>query len=119
METIERLKRVRTEAVGPRTVRLSASRVRPGSVLHVEVSRRRWDAPDCIWHEQPLLYPARHPQATTTTVTFVERQLTPLTAGTRTDIILWTQDGVLICTPCRMLSVLRDTAPIWPELDKS
>jgi excisionase family DNA binding protein len=116
LETIERLKRERTEAAGPRVVRLTATRLRTGSVLHVQVTQRRWNAPDCSWHGQPMLHPARHPHARTTAVTQVERRSTPLTAGTGTEIILWTQHGVLICAPITMLNILRESAPIWPDI---
>jgi len=119
LEVIERLKRERTEPTGPRVIRLTATRLRAGSVLHVQTTRRRWDAPDCGWHGQPMLHPARYPQGSPTTVTQVERRSTSLTAGTGTEIVLWTEHGVLICATSTALDILRESAPVWPDISRS
>jgi excisionase family DNA binding protein len=116
LEVIERLKRERADDAGPPVVRLTASRLRTGSVMHAQLTRRRWEAPNCIWDGQPMLHPARYPLGSPTTVTQAERQSTPLTAGARTEIVLWTEHGVLICAPGTALSVLRESAPIWPDI---
>jgi hypothetical protein len=82
---------------------LTAARLQPGTPLLVEVSRRRWVAPGSSWHGQPLVRPVANRHATSTTVRRIERESTVLSVGTATEVIVWTDHGVLVCTPSTVL----------------
>jgi hypothetical protein len=94
--------------VAPLLVKLTATRVQPGAILLIEVSRRRWSAAGFSWDRAPLVRPAiGHSQATRTVVKRVERESTVFSGGTRTEIIVWTSHGVLVCAPSTVLHILK------------
>jgi hypothetical protein len=86
---------------------LTAARLQPGTALLVEVARRRWVAPGSGWHGQPLVRPPANRYATSTMVRRIERESTMLSGGTATEIIVWTDHGVLVCTPSTVLHGLK------------
>jgi hypothetical protein len=86
---------------------LTAARLLPGTALLVEVARRRWVAPGFSWHGQPLVRAVANRYATSTTVRRIERESTLLSGGTATEIIVWTDYGVLVCAPSTVLHGLK------------
>jgi len=92
---------------GSIVVALTAARVQPGTTLLVEIARRRWVAPGCSWHGQPLVRPVAHLHGAQTVVQRTERESTALSRGSATEVIIWTDRGVLVCTPSTLLHSLK------------
>jgi hypothetical protein len=92
---------------GSMVVDLTAARLQPGTALLVEVARRRWVARGFGWHGQPLVRAVANRYATSTTVRRIERESTLLSGGTATEIIVWTDHGVLVCAPSTVLHGLK------------
>jgi hypothetical protein len=77
----------------PWWVSLSAARVEVGAVLLVELARRRWKA-------------ARHRDTRQVIVGRIECASTAPGGGRRRELIIFTNAGVLVCSPATMLYLI-------------
>ena len=82
--------------------RVGASHVRPGTRVRVVRSRRRW-ANDSRCHGEPMLWPDRSGNGAITVVVRIEPTSMTRGSGVGNEIEIWTELGVLICSPGTLL----------------
>jgi hypothetical protein len=88
-------------------VQVTAARLEPGATLLVEVARRGWTAAGFNWHGQRLVRPVASRHATRSVVRRIERYSAILSGGTKTEIVIWTDHGVAVCSPSTTLHTLK------------